>query len=292
MKKSVKRVLSAVVGLSAFLCVSSTSFAATVPDKKIGIELEFDKQKYYCGEIANVELKLTGVEDERSANYSIGSIQANIKFSNMTFMDTSAFDEALGITDSNATSYLTPTGNYKDTILAFYDANDSVGISFGEEGDLTLANLQFKVNDDIKNVSVEFNNAYNVVAMRPNGLGISFDDRFYEVTVGNKKEATASDYVLNIANAEISGTTVTSTISVDSAKTDNVKVIAGLYKKNDKLLLAPVVMKTIGVDDQPYTVTFNNINDSENLQIRYFLWTNTTVLWPLAPRTDIDVTVK
>lgn len=282
MKKNVVKFLSAAVG--ALTVIGSMPAMAATPGE-VGLSLAFDKQEYYCGETATVTLKLTDLAEEVAAGYTIGSFETHINFENMEYIPTeSSFDVAFGSSD---TSVLQVTNNFDDVLVASFDIGSSVGVSLGSGSSLNVATLKFKVNKNVEVVKAEIDADYDNVVMRPYGSDMSLDGKVLDCNVGAAVTAEASKYVIS-ASPDADGNKVTADIVLGTDESVSGVLIAALYDKTTNLMQAPAVVQNVTVGGT-YDVTFNDVTDNGNLEVRYFLWNSTGFLKPLLPQKNIDV---
>lgn len=292
MKKSVKRVLSAVVGLSAFLCVSSTSFAATVPDDKVNISVEFEKAEYFPGDTATAYLKVTGISDEVDAGYKLGAFETGLKFDSTKLGFKSA--EYQIISENANECSIAPGTNASDSniIVALFYSGAGKELTKQEDGSVILAKIEFDVLTTSKGEAVVgIDDTYENMFVLPKSQ--KYKEMSCELQEDAKIDITTYNYIIESSGAVSSETVVTDTVTV-AKKNDqvaNAQLIAGLYEKDGKLLLSQVVIKNVGVDAQPYNISFNKpaVPAGTQLEVRYYLWNSTAIVSPLTPKKNVEV---
>lgn len=296
MKKSVKRVLSAVVGLSAFLCVSSTSFAATAPDDKVNISVEFEKAEYFPGDTATAYLKVTGISDEVDAGYKLGAFETHIKFDNTKLgFKNGIYNTAMEVASTDTRNIAVATdAALSNMVIAAFHSIDGVTISEKEDGTFVIAEILFDVLGSVSGeafVEIETENYQSVFELPKSG---GFKElECTETEESSKINITSYNYIIASNGAVATDTAITDTVTVakKNEQVANAQLIAGLYEKGGKLLLSQVVIKNVGIDAQPYNISFNRpaVPAGTQLEVRYYLWNSTAIVSPLAPKKIVAV---
>lgn len=282
-------------------CATCPAYAA---EGDIGIALNFDKTEYKTGDTATATLSLTGLSGLDKSD-KLGSFQAYIKYNveDVVPMYSGAEVEAYGQTagefdaaiktdieksgaDSGfatATKQIGYLNKDERIIVVYFQTPDGIAVS----GDtLTIGTIQFKIKKTAGTVCVSFyEGAY--AAYRPyTGTGGSEEVEGLPFNIISAKDASAkikTDAQISPSEAIYSEEDKKVTADVTVITNASATLLAQLYDKTTGLTKGVKINKITYAEGEEYKyqVTFDNISSTENLCIRYFLWTTTSAMTPV-----------
>lgn len=248
-------------------------YAADTPDNKVGLEIKFDYDKYVVGETAEATIKLTGLNDEKAAKYSLSAFQTQLEFNTDELEAVSMdFSEPLKSKISTAEKYFNVTSKHSDIIAVLYAVDDGIALddTIAPNGEITIGTINFEIKKTSGDISVGFETtSYKTEIIRP------FED-------------SPEGYLLN-CNRYVNGSAkvVGAVLEPGKAVLDDSKVkaeglravtpgnkgvlIAQLYDPDTKLTKATQIVDDLS---KSYTISFDvsNITVGAKLEVRYYLW--------------------
>ncbi len=285
MNRSVKWLLSAVVSMSVFLFVGNLSYAEGVPDDKINVAIEFEKAEYLPGETAKASVKITGVGDEAEAGYKLGAFETHIKFDDTKLeFRSGSFNASLEVADTDTREIGVATDtDISDIVITAFHSMNGVTIS-ADEGEFIIAELTFDILSSAAGEAAVGIETLNYVSVFELPQSAAFKE--LKCIPAEDVKINIADYIIESSGAVASDTEITDsvTVRVKDGIVANAWLMAGLYEKDGWLLLSPIVMKNVGVDEAPYNITIEKpaAADGKQLEIRYYLWNGTALISPLA----------
>ena len=272
-------------------------------DNNVGLELVFDKDFYVPGDIAEVDVSLTGLSDEVADGKMIGLFEAHINFdpTEMTFLDIDNYEYEsqsewhVDFDDVRDTTVFQITENYDDIIVLAFDKETSFNLTCNAEGELAIATIRFVVNDcEDGKLTVAFSDVEDY----PSVVAVSEINDVplgeYNCTNGDAAEAKVKDFLLDNATAYINEDG-SITADVEAGSVDGgAYLIAKLYDANTGLIVAPVKMVEfegrVNIEDE---VVFENIPTDGTYNVDFFLWDSGVngPMWykPLAQKVTAEV---
>lgn len=248
-------------------------YAADTPDNKVGLEIKFDYDKYVVGETAEATIKLTGLNDEKAAKYSLSAFQTQLEFNTDELEAVSMdFSEPLKSKIGTAEKYFNVTSKHSDIIAVLYAVDDGIALddTIAPNGEITIGTINFEIKKTSGDISVGFETtSYKTEIIRP------FED-------------SPEGYLLNCSRyANGSAKVVGAVLEPGKAVLDDSKVkaeglravtpgnkgvlIAQLYDPDTKLTKATQIVDDLS---KSYTISFDvsNITVGAKLEVRYYLW--------------------
>lgn len=248
-------------------------YAADTPDNKVGLEIKFDYDKYVVGETAEATIKLTGLNDEKAAEYSLSAFQTQLEFNTDELEAVSMdFSEPLKSKIGTAEKYFNVTSKHSDIIAVLYAVDDGIALddTIAPNGEITIGTINFEIKKTSGDISVGFETtSYKTEIIRP------FED-------------SPEGYLLNCSRyANGSAKVVGAVLEPGKAVLDDSKVkaeglravtpgnkgvlIAQLYDPDTKLTKATQIVDDLS---KSYTISFDvsNITIGAKLEVRYYLW--------------------
>ncbi len=248
-------------------------YAADTPDNKVGLEIKFDYDKYVVGETAEATIKLTGLNDEKAAKYSLSAFQTQLEFNTDELEAVSMdFSEPLKSKIGTAEKYFNVTSKHSDIIAVLYAVDDGIALddTIAPNGEITIGTINFEIKKTSGDISVGFETtSYKTEIIRP------FED-------------SPEGYLLNCSRyANGSAKVVGAVLEPGKAVLDDSKVkaeglravtpgnkgvlIAQLYDPDTKLTKATQIVDDLS---KSYTISFDvsNITIGAKLEVRYYLW--------------------
>lgn len=248
-------------------------YAADTPDNKVGLEIKFDYDKYVVGETAEATIKLTGLNDEKAAKYSLSAFQTQLEFNTDELEAVSMdFSEPLKSKIGTAEKYFNVTSKHSDIIAVLYAVDDGIALddTIAPNGEITIGTINFEIKKTSGDISVGFETtSYKTEIIRP------FED-------------SPEGYLLNCNRyANGSAKVVCAVLEPGKAVLDDSKVkaeglravtpgnkgvlIAQLYDPDTKLTKATQIVDDLS---KSYTISFDvsNITIGAKLEVRYYLW--------------------
>lgn len=248
-------------------------YAADTPDNKVGLEIKFDYDKYVVGETAEATIKLTGLNDEKAAKYSLSAFQTQLEFNTDELEAVSMdFSEPLKSKIGTAEKYFNVTSKHSDIIAVLYAVDDGIALddTIAPNGEITIGTINFEIKKTSGDISVGFETtSYKTEIIRP------FED-------------SPEGYLLNCSRyANGSAKVVGAVLEPGKAVLDDSKVkaeglravtpgnkgvlIAQLYDLDTKLTKATQIVDDLS---KSYTISFDvsNITVGAKLEVRYYLW--------------------
>lgn len=248
-------------------------YAADTPDNKVGLEIKFDYDKYVVGETAEATIKLTGLNDEKAAKYSLSAFQTQLEFNTDELEAVSMdFSEPLKSKIGTAEKYFNVTSKHSDIIAVLYAVDDGIALddTIAPNGEITIGTINFEIKKTGGDISVGFETtSYKTEIIRP------FED-------------SPEGYLLNCSRyANGSAKVVGAVLEPGKAVLDDSKVkaeglravtpgnkgvlIAQLYDPDTKLTKATQIVDDLS---KSYTISFDvsNITIGAKLEVRYYLW--------------------
>lgn len=243
------------------------------PDNKVGLEIKFDYDKYVVGETAEATIKLTGLNDEKAAKYSLSAFQTQLEFNTDELEAVSMdFSEPLKSKIGTAEKYFNVTSKHSDIIAVLYAVDDGIALddTIAPNGEITIGTINFEIKKTSGDISVGFETtSYKTEIIRP------FED-------------SPEGYLLNCSRyANGSAKVVGAVLEPGKAVLDDSKVkaeglravtpgnkgvlIAQLYDPDTKLTKATQIVDDLS---KSYTISFDvsNITVGAKLEVRYYLW--------------------
>lgn len=260
-------------------------YAADTPDNKVGLEIKFDYDKYVVGETAEATIKLTGLTDEKAANYSLSAFQTQLEFNTDELEVTSmGFDKDLSDAIKESEKDFTVTSKRNNIITVFFAVDKGIKLSdIAPNGEITIGKIKFKIKKTNGGVSVKFETAnYKTEIIRP----------FEDSPKGYLLECNS--YTGASANIVKYGAIISQGARISENKiTDSVKVsVEEQYKK--PMLIARLYDNS-GLTKNTKVFTLDNIGGkvsfTENIEfsvsglaspkIEYFLWEGFSSMKPI-----------
>ncbi len=285
MKKRMMWVLSAVIGISAFLFVGNMSYAEAAADNNVNIAIEFEKEEYFPGETAKACIKITGIGDEVEAGYKLGTLETGIKFDASRLRFKTAEYKVMSENSSECSIALAGAEAESDLIVAIFYSGAGVDYTAQADGSFVLAELEFETLEAVSGeASVGFDNIYESMFVLPQSQG--YVELTCAMAEGVKVNITSYDYIIESGGATMGDTEITDSVTVraEDGSVPVAKLIAGLYEKDGDLLLAQVIIKSTDLENAPYDIGFEIPADSAGKQyeIRYHLWNSLIFASPYA----------
>lgn len=285
MKKGVKLILLTML-FAAFVGLFSVHINAEA-DFKVKYELKFDKNTYKSGDTAVLDIILTDTDDEAQVDgFKLGSFQTSVLIdsSKLTYIDGS-IDK--GITDSceYATAEVRAASVKDSSDQIIVTAFSSLQGAPFKQGGGVIASLRFEVKAKAgEKISASFETEkHDNVAMLPYDGKLTVDyngtkrDKVFNCTFANA-EANVRDYIVENPVAKADGTAVTGGVTIRKPENKPAVLLAALYNTETQLPAADVIIKPVTAADTVFgseDIKFENIKNTQNLEIRYFLWEDT-----------------
>ena len=261
------------------------AYAADTPDNKVGLKIKFDYDKYVVGETAAATIKLTGLKDEKAANYSLSAFQTQLEFNTdeleVTSMD---FDDGLLKAIKESEKDFTVTSKRNNIITVFFAVDKGIKLSdIAPNGEITIGKINFKIKKTSGNISVGFETAnYKTEIIRP------FEDSPKGYLLECNSHTGASANIVKYGAIISQGARIS-----ENKITDSVKVsVEEQYKK--PMLIARLYdnsgltknTKVFTLDNIGGKVSFTeniefSVSGLANPEIEYFLWEGFSSMKPI-----------
>lgn len=269
-------------------------YAADTPDNKVGLEIEFDYDKYVVGETAEATIKLTGLNDEKAAKYSLSAFQTQLEFNTDELEAVSMdFSEPLKSKIGTAEKYFNVTSKHSDIIAVLYAVDDGIALddTIAPNGEITIGTINFEIKKTSGDISVGFETtSYKTEIIRP----------FEDSPEGYLLECNS--YTGASANIVKYGAIISQGARISENKiTDSVKVsVEEQYKK--PMLIARLYDNS-GLTKNTKVFTLDNIGGkvsfTENIEfsvsglanpkIEYFLWEGFSSMKPICDSVPVKI---
>ncbi len=289
MRKGISFVLSCICIIIVF---SAISVSAITADNNIGVELAFDKTEYKPGDVAEVTLFVTDIDDEEAVGEGFGFFETYLKFDSAELeflpIDAESIKSEWCIAfGQGETNIFEPTTSYDDIIMVAFGPASSVPIR-SDNGKMAIAKIRFKVLDSPDaELTVAFHETH-ISDAGGNNNGYS-TGREYTCIAGTAATAKISDtyyFYDDTASINSSGT-ITDSLHL-RAKNGGI-FIAKLYNADTLEMAAPPKILTInGNFDAENQVLFENIEPG-SYKMDYFFWNGFITLKPISPKKTITV---
>ncbi len=248
-------------------------YAADTPDNKVGLEIKFDYDKYVVGETAEATIKLTGLNDEKAAKYSLSAFQTQLEFNTDELEAVSMdFSEPLKSKIGTAEKYFNVTSKHSDIIAVLYAVDDGIALddTIAPNGEITIGTINFEIKKTSGDISVGFETtSYKTEIIRP------FEDSPEGYLLNCNRYANGSAKVVGAVLEPGKAVLDDSKVKAEGlrAVTPGNKgvLIAQLYDPDTKLTKATQIVDDLS---KSYTISFDvsNITIGAKLEVRYYLW--------------------
>ncbi|MBD9010080.1 MAG: hypothetical protein EGR16_07090 [Clostridiales bacterium] len=248
-------------------------YAADTPDNKVGLEIKFDYDKYVVGETAEATIKLTGLNDEKAAKYSLSAFQTQLEFNTDELEAVSMdFSEPLKSKIGTAEKYFNVTSKHSDIIAVLYAVDDGIALddTIAPNGEITIGTINFEIKKTSGDISIGFETtSYKTEIIRP------FEDSPEGYLLNCNRYANGSAKVVGAVLEPGKAVLDDSKVKAEGlrAVTPGNKgvLIAQLYDPDTKLTKATQIVDDLS---KSYTISFDvsNITIGAKLEVRYYLW--------------------
>lgn len=305
--------------LAVSVCIILLTIMLFIPytyaaDNNVGIKVEFDKDKYVTGETATATLTLTGLQDEKDANLSLGAFETHLKFNalptknNLEYVsDGSGFSSSLKTkleSESTATSGIifgvAEADENKNIFVISFDSQKGITLkdTVDTSGNLVIGTMKFKVNAEkgsMISVSIESDdniesNNYTNVVTKPFGTEDKGEEYKCNVVEGGETSAQIVGAVMENPTATFSGNTVNGSVDVRLPQSDSGVLFAVLRETSTGLIKQSKIEENVVASKTGYDVTFKGITNNSNLKIDYYLWKSLFSMKAIAENVSAEVT--
>lgn len=305
--------------LAVSVCIILLTIMLFIPytyaaDNNVGIKVEFDKDKYVTGETATATLTLTGLQDEKDANLSLGAFETHLKFNalptknNLEYVsDGSGFSSSLKTkleSESTATSGIifgvAEADENKNIFIISFDSQKGITLkdTVDTSGNLVIGTMKFKVNAEkgsMISVSIESDdniesNNYTNVVTKPFGTEDKGEEYKCNVVEGGETSAQIVGAVMENPTATFSGNTVNGSVNVRLPQSDSGVLFAVLRETSTGLIKQSKIEENVVASKTGYDVTFKGITNNSNLKIDYYLWKSFLNMQAMAEKVSAEVT--
>lgn len=304
--------------LAVSVCIILMTIMLFIPytyaaDNNVGIKVEFDKDKYVTGETATATLTLTGLQDEKDANLSLGAFETHLKFNelptekNLEYVsDGSGFSSSLKTKlelESTATSGIifgvAEADKNKNIFVISFDSQKGITLkdTVDTSGNLVIGTMKFKVNAEkgsMISVSIESDdniesNNYTNVVTKPFGTEDKGEEYKCNVVEGGETSAQIVGAVMENPTATFSGNTVNGSVDVRLPQSDSGVLFAVLRDTSTGLIKQSKIEENVVASKTGYDVTFKGITNNSNLKIDYYLWKSFLNMQAMAEKVSAEV---
>ncbi len=250
-------------------------------DNSVKLDIEFDRNAYAPGEIAEVTLYISDLADEAEAQQTIGAFEAHLQFDTeeLDFIPTGADEtpsEWLVEFDSrNDVDVFQVAQSYDDIVVLAFDKEVGFVPNCDSEGRFAVAKANFEVlacTDGKITIDFADTNDYPSVVAE-----LKKNEKFhgeYTCTEGNAIEADVKDLLIADENAYINEEgTITDSVEILSVS-GKAFLLARLYDAETGLLAAPVIFVEVesGRTFLENEIIFENVSSGGTYKIDYYLW--------------------
>ena len=291
MKKGISLALSCICVIIVFSVISFSAIAADNADNNVGVELAFDKTEYKPGDVAEVTLFVTEIDDEAAIGEGFGFFETYLKFDSTELeflpIDAESIKSEWCITfEQGETNILGLSTAYDDIIMLAFGPTYSVPIR-SDNGKMAIATIGFNVLYPIDaELSVSFHETH-ITDAGGNNDGYSTGREYICTARADATEKIADTYYFYDDTASLTSGTITDSIHL-RAKNGGIFIIKLYDAATEEMVAPPKIIPINGNFDVENEVLFENV-ESGSYKMDYFFWNGLTDLKPLSQKKTITV---